>query len=146
MAGHLLGVLEPSVVFQVDRDAGCPPGVTFDRGEKTREANFADRFGVSPSTLYRSAAGPESPMMLMLYAQSESASSMPSHRKLGMRPFRTQTDSGNESRKQKNPFVTYPKESRFHLEIRFPLTGISCIVVRSELKSALRLKISFSAG
>jgi hypothetical protein len=43
---------------------------------------------------------------------------MPSHRKLGVRPFRTQTDSGNESRKQKNPFVTYPKESRFHLEIR----------------------------
>jgi hypothetical protein len=36
MAGHLLGVLEPSVVFQVDRDAGCPPGVTSDRSEKTR--------------------------------------------------------------------------------------------------------------
>jgi hypothetical protein len=121
--------------------------MTFYGSEKTREANFADRFGVSPSTLlYRNAAGPESPKMLMMYAQSESASSMPSHRKLGMRPFRTQTDSGNESRKQKNPFVTYPKESRFHLEIRFPLTGISCIVVRGELKSALRLKISFSAG
>jgi hypothetical protein len=28
MAGHLLGVLEPSVVLQVNRDAGCPPGVT----------------------------------------------------------------------------------------------------------------------
>jgi hypothetical protein len=26
MSGHLLGVLEPSVVFQVNRDAGCPPG------------------------------------------------------------------------------------------------------------------------
>ena len=36
MAGHLLGVLEPSVVFQVNRDAGCPPGVTSDGGEKTR--------------------------------------------------------------------------------------------------------------
>ena len=30
MAGHLLGVLEPSVVPQINRDAGCPPGVTFD--------------------------------------------------------------------------------------------------------------------
>ena len=36
MPGHLLGVLEPSVVFQVNRDAGCPPGVTSDGGEKTR--------------------------------------------------------------------------------------------------------------
>src|SRR5271166_5482012 len=27
MAGHLLGVLEPSVVLQVNRDTGCPPGV-----------------------------------------------------------------------------------------------------------------------
>ncbi len=68
MPGHLLGVLEPSVVLQVDRDAGRPPGVTSYRGEKTREANFADRFGVSRSTLYRNAAGPESPKMLMLYA------------------------------------------------------------------------------
>jgi hypothetical protein len=33
---HLLGVLESSVVLQVDRDAGCPPGVTSDRDEKTR--------------------------------------------------------------------------------------------------------------
>jgi hypothetical protein len=53
MSGHLLGVLKPPVVFQVDRNAGCPPGVTADWGEKTREANFADRFGVSRSTLYR---------------------------------------------------------------------------------------------
>ena len=68
MAGHLLGVLEPSVVLQVNRDAGCPPCVTSDRGEKTLEANFADRLCVSPSTLYRIAAGPESPKMLMLYA------------------------------------------------------------------------------
>jgi hypothetical protein len=35
MAGHLLGVLESPGVFQVDRDAGPPPGVTSDRGEKT---------------------------------------------------------------------------------------------------------------
>jgi hypothetical protein len=34
MASHLLGVLKPSVVFQVDRDPGCPPGVTSDRREK----------------------------------------------------------------------------------------------------------------
>jgi hypothetical protein len=36
MPGHLLGVLEPSIVFQVDRDAGRPPGVTSDWSEKTR--------------------------------------------------------------------------------------------------------------
>jgi hypothetical protein len=28
MAGHLLGVLEPSVVLQVNSNAGCTPGVT----------------------------------------------------------------------------------------------------------------------
>ena len=70
MPGHLLGVLEPSVVLQVNSDASCPPGVTSDRDEKTREASFADRFGVSRSTLYRNTAGPESPKMLMIYAQS----------------------------------------------------------------------------
>jgi hypothetical protein len=36
MPGHLLGVLEPSVVPQVNRDAGCPPGMTSDRREKAR--------------------------------------------------------------------------------------------------------------
>jgi hypothetical protein len=36
MTGHLLGMLKPSVVFQINRDAGCPPGVTSDGGEKTR--------------------------------------------------------------------------------------------------------------
>ena len=36
MAGHLLGVLEPSVVFKVNGDAGCPPSVTSDRGKETR--------------------------------------------------------------------------------------------------------------
>jgi hypothetical protein len=81
MPGHLLGVLESPVILQVNCDPRCPPGVTFDRGEKTREANFADRFGVSRSTLYRNAAGPESPKMLMMYTQSESASSMPIHQK-----------------------------------------------------------------
>ena len=137
MAGHLLGVLKSSVVLQINRDAGCPPGVTSDRGEKTREANFADRSGVWPSTLYPNAAGPESPKMLMMYTQSESASCMPSHRKLGMRPFRTQTDSGNESRKPKNPFVTYPKESRFHLEIRFPLTELAAQVEQEKVSSIM---------
>jgi hypothetical protein len=34
MAGHLLGVLETSVVFQINRDAGRPPGVTSYGGEK----------------------------------------------------------------------------------------------------------------
>src|SRR5260221_2315952 len=36
MPRHLLGVLEPSVVLQVNRDTGCPPGVTSNGGKKTR--------------------------------------------------------------------------------------------------------------
>ena len=36
MSRHLLGMLESSVVFQVNRDAGCLPGVTSDWSEKTR--------------------------------------------------------------------------------------------------------------
>jgi len=36
MAGHLLGVLEPSVVLQVNGDTGRSPGVTSDGGQKTR--------------------------------------------------------------------------------------------------------------
>ena len=36
MAGHLLGVLEPSVVLKVNCDPGGPPGVTSNRREKTR--------------------------------------------------------------------------------------------------------------
>jgi hypothetical protein len=36
MASHLLGVLEPAVVLQVNRDTGCPPGVTSHRSQKTR--------------------------------------------------------------------------------------------------------------
>ncbi len=35
MPGHLLGMLESSVVLQVNRDAGRPPGVTSNGGEKT---------------------------------------------------------------------------------------------------------------
>ncbi len=31
LSGHLLGVLEPSVVLQVNSDAGCSPGVTSKR-------------------------------------------------------------------------------------------------------------------
>jgi hypothetical protein len=71
MGGYLLGVLEPPIVFQINRDASYSPSVTSDRGEKTREANFADRFGVSRSTLHRNAAGPESPKMLMMGSQTE---------------------------------------------------------------------------
>jgi hypothetical protein len=36
MASHLLGVLEPSVVFQINGDAGCSPSVTSDGRQKTR--------------------------------------------------------------------------------------------------------------
>jgi hypothetical protein len=36
MASHLLGVLQPAVVFQVNGGAGCSPGVTSDGGEKAR--------------------------------------------------------------------------------------------------------------
>src|SRR4029077_1734402 len=43
MAGHLLSVLESSVVLQINRDAGCPPRVTSDGGEKAR------RFGPLPN-------------------------------------------------------------------------------------------------
>jgi hypothetical protein len=56
---------------QVNCDPGGRLGMTSNRGEKTPEANFADRFGVSRSTLYRNTAGLESPKMLMMYAQSE---------------------------------------------------------------------------
>ena len=36
MAAHPLGALEPPVALQLNRDFGCPPSVTSDRGEKTR--------------------------------------------------------------------------------------------------------------
>jgi hypothetical protein len=32
---HLLGVLQPSVVLQINGDAGCPPGVTSNGGENS---------------------------------------------------------------------------------------------------------------
>jgi hypothetical protein len=35
MAGHLLGMLKPSVVLQIDRDPGRPPGVTSNGRQKT---------------------------------------------------------------------------------------------------------------
>jgi hypothetical protein len=34
MPGHLQGVFEPAVVLQINRDAGCPPGLTSDWSEK----------------------------------------------------------------------------------------------------------------
>ena len=36
MPSHLLGVLEPSIVLQINGDAGRTPGVTSDGGEETR--------------------------------------------------------------------------------------------------------------
>jgi hypothetical protein len=36
MRGHLLGMLQPAVVLQVNCDASCPPGMAADAGEKTR--------------------------------------------------------------------------------------------------------------
>ena len=45
MSGHMLGMLKPAVVLQVNGDAGCPPGVTSNGGEKAR------RFGLLPKGL-----------------------------------------------------------------------------------------------
>jgi hypothetical protein len=36
MPSHLPGVLEPAIVLQIHRDAGCPPSVTSDGRQKTR--------------------------------------------------------------------------------------------------------------
>src|SRR5208282_1388987 len=36
MSGHLLCMLKPTVVLQVNRDTGCPPCMASDGGEKTR--------------------------------------------------------------------------------------------------------------
>ena len=56
MPGHLLGVFEPSVVFQVNRDAGRPPGVTSDGGQKTRRlGSFPE---IAARALYRFSARP----------------------------------------------------------------------------------------
>jgi hypothetical protein len=42
---HLLGVLQSSIVLQVDGDACCPPGVTSNGGEKAgRLGPLSDRF------------------------------------------------------------------------------------------------------
>jgi hypothetical protein len=35
MASHLLGVIQPAVVFQINGDACCSPSVTSDRGAST---------------------------------------------------------------------------------------------------------------
>ena len=59
MAGHLLGVLEPSVVLQVNRDTGSPPDVTSDGGEKARR--LGARFRIATQALYRSKRVPLSP-------------------------------------------------------------------------------------
>jgi hypothetical protein len=40
-------MLEPSVVLQVNRDAGCPPGVTSDGGERDIVKSCVSRLGAS---------------------------------------------------------------------------------------------------
>jgi hypothetical protein len=49
MASHLLHVLQPAVVFQVNGDAGCSPGVTSD--------------GVRKPAAAANAGAPESPLI-----------------------------------------------------------------------------------
>jgi len=50
MRSHLLGMLEPASIFQVNRDAGRAPGVTPDRCQKPRIPRaFANRYpGIVP--------------------------------------------------------------------------------------------------
>ena len=48
MAGHLLGVLESSVVLQINRNTGCPPRVTSDGGQKARRLG---RFRIAAQAL-----------------------------------------------------------------------------------------------
>jgi hypothetical protein len=55
MSRHLLGVLEPSVILQVNRDASRAPGVTSDGREKP--AALA-RFRIAAQALYRFSARP----------------------------------------------------------------------------------------
>jgi hypothetical protein len=50
MSRHLLGVLQPAVVFQVNGDAGCRPGVTSDG---VRKAAALARFRIAIQALYR---------------------------------------------------------------------------------------------
>ena len=59
MAGHLLGVLEPSVVLQVNRDTCSPPGVTSDG---VRKPAALARFRIAAQALYRSKRVPLSPL------------------------------------------------------------------------------------
>ena len=47
---HLLGVLQPSVVLQVDGDPGCPPGVT---SNGVRKPAALARFRIAAQALYR---------------------------------------------------------------------------------------------
>jgi hypothetical protein len=55
MAGHLLGVLEPSVALQVNRDTGSPPDVTSDG---VRKPAALARFRIAAQALYRFKARP----------------------------------------------------------------------------------------
>src|ERR1700676_4692636 len=66
MSGHLLSVLEPSVVLQVNGDTGRPPGVTSDGGE---EPAALARLRIAAQALYRFKACPVTsvPTELMLW-------------------------------------------------------------------------------
>jgi hypothetical protein len=55
MSSHLLGMLEPSVVLQIDRDAGCLPSVTSEGGEKAR---WLAPFRIAVQASYRFSARP----------------------------------------------------------------------------------------
>jgi len=56
MPGHLLGVLEPSVVLQVNRDAGCSPRCDNRPGVRKPAALALCRIGAE--ALYRFSARP----------------------------------------------------------------------------------------
>jgi hypothetical protein len=55
VSGHLLGMLESSVVLQINRDAGRTPGVTSNGGEETR---CLGPFRIAAQALYRLRARP----------------------------------------------------------------------------------------
>ena len=55
MSGHLLGVLEPSVVLQVNCNTGGPPGVT---STGVRKPAALARFRIAAQALYRFKARP----------------------------------------------------------------------------------------
>ena len=50
MSRHLLGALKPSVVFQVNREAGCSPSVT---PTEVRKPDGLARFRIAAEALYR---------------------------------------------------------------------------------------------